>query len=141
MKKSISGLSHALLSLETLAGVSFLWIFMGLVPLVGSGWDLSGAGLTLGHGQSLPRGLGGEIQMCRAGTASLWLLGCGEQDEGLAGSWVGRVWFVCALHQQVSENGTQTLRELPLCSALLRLCSSCSAELIQVALSTELWEV
>lgn len=83
MKKSISGLSHASLSLGTVAGVSFLLIFMGPVPLAGSGWDSSGIGLSLGRGQSLPRGLGGGTQMWRAGTASLWLLGCGEQGEGL----------------------------------------------------------
>lgn len=84
MKKSTSGLSHALLSLETLAGVNFLLIFMGLVPLAGSGWDFSGVGLTLGHGESVARGLDGEIQMWRAGTGtSLWLLGCGERGQGL----------------------------------------------------------
>lgn len=74
VKKSISGLSHALMALEILAGGSFLLIFTGLVPLAGSGWDLSGVGLTLG--------LDGEIQMWRAGTASLWLLGSGEQGQG-----------------------------------------------------------
>lgn len=115
MKKSISGLSHALIALETLAGVSFLVMFMGLVPLAGSGWDLSGVGLTLGCGQSLSRGLDGDIQMWRAGTASLWLLGCGEQGQG-AGQFMDlAVCFLCALHQWLSE----TLRELLPCSALI----------------------
>lgn len=57
-------------------------------------------GLTLGRGQSLPRGLGGGTQMWRAGTASLRLLGCGEQGEGL-GRFLGLAEFALVCFQKM----------------------------------------
>lgn len=89
-------------------------------------------GLTLGRGQSLPRGLGGGTQMWRAGTASLWLLGCGSRARGWAGSWVWQslLWFVFRKWHRNPE-GAPAVLSLAL-TLLLLLC-------IQVALPTELW--